>query len=94
MPSTAHAPSNLIQVERVAELRAQVQALLDADAGENEPFSGSADDWGAALAALSTKVLPVAMARGAIQPWGIMAGKFQGAIPANTPIGSRYWVVS
>ncbi|NVZ09582.1 pantoate--beta-alanine ligase [Allochromatium humboldtianum] len=26
MPSTAHAPSNLIQVERVAELRAQVRA--------------------------------------------------------------------
>jgi len=32
------------------ELRAQVQALFDADAGETEPFSGSADDWGAALA--------------------------------------------
>ncbi len=34
------------------------------------------------------------MHRGAIQPMGIMAGKFQGAMPAKTPRGSRYWVVS
>mgnify|MGYP000205926188 CR=1 FL=1 len=27
-------------------------------------------------------------------PWGIMAGKFQGAIPANTPSGSMYCTVS
>ena len=50
--------------------------------------------WGTKLAALSTRVLPVAMHRGAIQPMGIMAGKFQGAMPANTPRGSGYWLVS
>ena len=44
---------------------------------------------GVVLAGLSTKVLPQTMHRGAIQPTGIMAGKFQGAMPANTPRGSR-----
>ena len=33
-----------------AELHAQVQALLDADAGTAEPFSGNASAWGEALA--------------------------------------------
>ena len=33
-----------------AALRAQVQALLDADAAATEPFSGNADVWGGALA--------------------------------------------
>ena len=32
-----------------AALRAQVQALLDADAAATEPFSGNADVWGGAL---------------------------------------------
>ncbi len=49
---------------------------------------------GTKLAALSTSVLPVAMASGAIQPMGIMAGKFHGAIAANTPTGSMYCTVS
>ena len=49
---------------------------------------------GVKLAALSTIVLPVAMHSGAIQPIGIMAGKFHGAMPAKTPTGSRYCVVS
>ena len=49
---------------------------------------------GTKLAALITIVLPVAMHRGAIHPMGIMAGKFQGAMPANTPTGSRICVVS
>src|SRR5450756_2423330 len=40
---------------------------------------------GTRLDALSTRVLPVAMHRGSIQPKGIMAGKLKGAIPANTP---------
>jgi hypothetical protein len=40
-------------------------------------------------AALSTKVLPVVMASGVIHPIGIIAGKFHGAMPTNTPSGSR-----
>ena len=44
---------------------------------------------GVMVAAFSTKVLPVAMQMGIIQPIGIMAGKLKGAIPANTPRGSR-----
>ena len=44
---------------------------------------------GTRLATLSTKVLPVVIASGIIQPMGIMAGKFHGAMPTNTPIGSR-----
>ena len=40
-------------------------------------------------AALSTKVLPVVMQNGSIQPIGIMAGKLYGAMPTNTPSGSR-----
>ena len=46
-------------------------------------------EMGVVLAGLSTKVLPQTMHRGAIQPTGIMAGKLQGAMPANTPRGSR-----
>src|SRR5476649_2825979 len=46
------------------------------------------------LAALMTMVLPEAIHSGAIQPMGIMAGKLNGTIPANTPIGSRYRLVS
>ena len=46
------------------------------------------------LAAFSTSVLPVAMHMGIIQPMGIMAGKLKGAIPAKTPRGSLYSVVS
>ncbi len=38
--------------------------------------------------------LPVAMQMGAIQPWGIMEGKFQGAMPAKTPMGSLKRTVS
>src|SRR5665647_3425624 len=49
---------------------------------------------GTGLAALSTSVLPVAMQRGSIQPKGIMAGKLKGAMPANTPSGSRKLTVS
>ena len=44
--------------------------------------------WGAKLAAFNTMQLPVAMQMGAIHPCGIMAGKFHGAMPANTPMGS------
>ena len=40
-------------------------------------------------AGLSTNVLPHTMASGAIQPMGIMAGKFHGAMPAHTPSASR-----
>ena len=40
-------------------------------------------------AAFSTKVLPVVMQNGSIQPIGIIAGKLYGAMPANTPSGSR-----
>ena len=36
----------------------------------------------------------VAMQVGAIQPKGIIAGKFTGTMPANTPSGSRYFTVS
>ena len=43
---------------------------------------------GAKLAAFSTSVLPVTMQIGAIQPCGIIAGKFHGAMPAKTPSGS------
>jgi len=49
---------------------------------------------GQKLAALMIIVLPVAMHKGAIQPIGIIAGKFQGAMPANTPMLSIYCVVS
>ena len=45
-------------------------------------------------AAFSTNVLPVVMAKGIIQPIGIMAGKLKGAMPANTPSGSRNDTVS
>ena len=45
-------------------------------------------------AAFSTTVLPVAMARGTIQPQGIMAGKLKGTMPATTPRGTRYVAVS
>ena len=41
------------------------------------------------LAAFRTTVFPVAMARGTIQPQGIMAGKLKGTIPATTPRGIR-----
>ena len=44
-------------------------------------------DCGTKLAAFSTMQLPVAMQMGAIQPCGIMAGKFHGAMPAKTPTG-------
>ena len=44
---------------------------------------------GVELEALSTKVLPVAMHIGIIQPMGIMPGKLKGATPAKTPTGSR-----
>ena len=44
---------------------------------------------GTMLASLRTKVLPVAMQSGSIQPKGIMPGKLKGAMPANTPMGSR-----
>ena len=44
---------------------------------------------GTMLAALRTRVLPVTMHRGSIQPKGIMAGKLKGAMPAKTPSGSR-----
>ncbi len=44
---------------------------------------------GTGEAALSTKVFPVVTASGIIQPMGIMPGKFHGAIPTNTPSGSR-----
>ena len=36
----------------------------------------------------------VVIASGVIQPMGIIAGKFQGTIPTNTPSGSRYVTVS
>ena len=49
---------------------------------------------GVVEAGFNTKALPHTMHKGAIQPTGIMAGKFQGAMPANTPMGSRYRVVS
>ena len=44
---------------------------------------------GVVLEALTTMVLPAAMQSGTIQPMGIIAGKLKGAIPANTPTGSR-----
>ena len=44
---------------------------------------------GTRLASFRTSVLPVAMQSGSIQPNGIMAGKLKGAMPANTPSGSR-----
>lgn len=44
---------------------------------------------GVVLDAFITMVLPVAIHSGTIQPIGIMAGKLNGAIPANTPSGSR-----
>jgi len=49
---------------------------------------------GQKLAAFITIVFPVAMHRGAIHPIGIIAGKFHGAMPANTPMLSIYCVVS
>ncbi len=44
---------------------------------------------GVVLDAFSTIVFPVEIQSGIIQPMGIMAGKFHGAMPTNTPIGSR-----
>ena len=44
---------------------------------------------GTMLASFRTRVLPVTMHSGSIQPKGIMAGKLKGAMPANTPSGSR-----
>ena len=44
---------------------------------------------GTMLASLRTRVLPVTMHSGSIQPKGIMPGKLNGAMPAKTPIGSR-----
>ena len=49
---------------------------------------------GVTLDALSTTVLPVAIARGTTQPQGIIAGKLKGMIPATTPKGTRYEAVS
>ena len=46
------------------------------------------------VAAFSTNVLPVTMQIGVIQPCGIIAGKFHGAMPAKTPIGSLKRTVS
>jgi len=50
--------------------------------------------WGTKLAALSTNVFPLAIQSGAIHPMGIIAGKFQGAIPAKTPRDSLNCTVS
>ncbi len=44
---------------------------------------------GTMLASLRTNVLPLTMHSGSIQPNGIIAGKLKGAMPANTPSGSR-----
>ena len=44
---------------------------------------------GVCEAALSTTVLPVAIASGTIQPQGIIAGKLNGTMPATTPSGIR-----
>ncbi len=55
-----------------AELRAQVQALLDADSGEAEPFSGSVDDWGAALAREETESQNDSMLGRSIGAWKII----------------------
>jgi hypothetical protein len=52
------------------------------------------EDWGTKLAAFNTIQLPAAIQMGDIHPWGIMAGKFHGAIPAKTPTGSWYSTVS
>ena len=52
------------------------------------------DVMGVRLADFRTKVLPMEMHRGIIQPKGIMAGKLKGTIPAKTPTGSRYMTVS
>ncbi len=51
------------------ELRARVQALLDADAGASEPFSGNAVAWSNALAADDT---PDTMAGRSIGAWKII----------------------
>ena len=71
--------------------------ILTTPAGK-PAFSRSAtilsEVMGHMLAAFSTSVLPVAMHMGIIQPMGIMAGKLKGAIPAKTPRGSLYSVVS
>ncbi len=50
------------------QLRTQVQALLEADAGADEPFSGNAAAWGGALAADD---MPDAMAGRSIGAWRI-----------------------
>ena len=44
---------------------------------------------GVRLLAFSTTVLPQTMASGTIQPKGIMAGKFSGTMPTQTPSGIR-----
>mmetsp|Transcript_30590 Transcript_30590/g.55452 ORF Transcript_30590/g.55452 Transcript_30590/m.55452 type:complete len:288 (-) Transcript_30590:577-1440(-) len=51
------------------------------------------DAEGAFSVGLRTYVLPVAIAKGYIQS-AIMAGKLNGAIPAQTPNGTRYETVS
>ncbi len=52
------------------------------------------DVCGTIEAAFSTKVLPVVMQNGSIQPIGIIAGKLYGAMPTKTPSGSRNDTVS
>ena len=66
--------------------------MLTTPLGRPDSYSMSSSRWlvsGTKLALLSTKVLPQAMQIGSIQPKGIMAGKLNGAMPANTPSGSR-----
>ncbi len=74
-----------------ASLREQV-TMLTTPLGRPASMSSSSRrmaEVGTMLAAFSTKVLPVTMQSGIIQPKGIMAGKLNGAMPANTPSGSR-----
>ncbi len=55
-----------------AELHAQVQALLDADAGTAEPFSGNASAWGEALARDGLDASGDAMIGRSIGAWKIV----------------------
>ena len=74
-----------------ASLRLQVTTLTT-PAGRPASWSSSVRRMpvvGTMLASLRTNVLPLTMQSGSIQPNGIIAGKLNGAMPANTPSGSR-----
>ena len=72
-----------MQADQLAAQRAQQMERSKYDFGRTQTKDARGD------AAFNTKVFPVVTAKGIIQPIGIIPGKFHGAIPTNTPSGSR-----